>query len=371
MSEFTRFVGLDVSKEKIAVAVAHLGREAPTQLGVIAHDLTPLRRRLAALGPPAGTLVAYEAGPTGYGLARALQAAGWSCQVVAPSKTPQRPGDRVKTDRRDALTLAHFLRAGELVAVRIPDERVEALRDLVRARADARQAETVAHHQLTSLMLRHGRVFPGRSHWTVAHHTWLGQQRFELHALQAVLEDALHAVLEAGARVERLTQDLERLAPASPVADLVTALQALRGFQLVTGATVASELGDLRRFAHPRQLMAFLGMVPSEESSGEQVRRGRITRTGNGHVRTALVEAAWAYCRPPRLSRAIEIRQQRVSPAVRRIAWEAQRRLHGRWRRLTARGKLKQRVVVAMARELAAFVWAIGQERELLASPKT
>jgi transposase len=370
MAEFTHYVGLDVSKATIAMAVAR-GREEPVPLGVVAHDRAVVRRRLAALGPPSATLVAYEAGPTGYGLARALQADGFQCQVVAPSKTPRRAGDRVKTDRRDALTLARYLRSGDLVAVRIPDEGVEALRDLVRARADAKKAETVARHHLDKLLLRKDRIYPGKSHWTGLHHEWLQQQRFEHPALQAVLADHLHAVLEAGVRVERLTADIERHVQASPLMPLVIALQALRGVQLVTAATLACELGDLRRFSHPRQLMSFVGLVPSESSSGERVRRGAITRTGNGHVRRVLVEAAWAYRTAPQLSRTIKARQEHVSHAVRRIAWEAQRRLHGRWRRLAGRGKDHRRTIIAIARELAAFVWAIGQERELLATSTT
>lgn len=370
MVEFTHFVGLDVSKATIALAVAR-ERDEPVPLGTIANDLRALRRRLAAVGPPAATLVAYEAGPTGYGLARALQAEGWTCQVVAPSKTPRRSGDRVKTDRRDAATLARFLRSGDLVAVTIPDAGVEALRDLVRARADAKKAETVARHHLDKLLLRHDRIYPGKCHWTELHQQWLAQQRFEHPALQAVLDDHRHAVLEAGVRVERLTAEIERQVLHAPLAPLVTALQALRGVQLVTAATLACELGDLRRFSHPRQLMSYVGLVPSESSSGERVRRGAITRTGNGHVRRVLVEAAWAYRAAPRLSRTIAARQTRVSHAVRRIAWEAQRRLHGRWRLLAGRGKDHRRTIIAIARELSAFVWAIGQEHDLLASSST
>lgn len=367
MSEFTHYVGLDVSKSKIAVGVAEAGRADPRSAGCIRHDVPTLRRSLERIGKPGQLLVAYEAGPTGYGLARALLAAGYECQVVAPSKTPIRAGDRIKTDRRDALMLARYLRSGELVSVTIPDESVEALRDLVRARYDAKKAHTVVRHQLGKYLIRHDRVYPGRSNWTKAHHEWIAQQRFENAAQEAVLVDHIHAEHEAGERVERLTADIERLAPESAVGELIVALQALRGVRLVSAASLAVELGDLRRFARPSQLMGYLGLVPSESSSGTRTQRGAITRTGNGHARRVLIESAWAYRCAPRITRTIAQRQRPVSPAVRAIAWKAQRRLHHRWRTLKARGKDHRRVITAIARELAGFVWSIGQQQPLLA----
>jgi len=366
MVECTRFVGLDVSKAKIAIGIAEAGREEPRGAGCIRHDVPTLLKVLARLGLREHVLVAYEAGPTGYGLARALQRAGYACQVVAPSKTPVRAGDHIKTDRRDALMLARYLRAGELVPVTIPDASVEALRDLVRARLDAKKAHTAVRHQLGKFLIRHDRQYPGRSNWTQQHHAWIAQQRFEHPAQQAVLLDHVHAEHEASERVARLTADIERLAPEAPVADLIVALQALRGVQLVTAATLAVELGDLRRFARPSQLMGYLGLVPRESSSGTRTQRGAITRAGNGHARRVLIEAAWAYRVAPRISRVIAVRQRRVSPPVRALAWKAQRRLHHRWRTLKARGKDHRRVITAMARELAGFVWAIGQQQPLL-----
>lgn len=367
MVEFTRFVGLDVHKDTIAIAVAEAGREAARALGVIAHDVPTLLKRLSRLGPVEMLQVAYEAGPTGYGLQRRLAAAGIACVVVAPSRTPRRSGDRVKTDRRDAILLAHYLRSGDLQAVGVPDERTEALRDLSRARTAAKRTETVAKHQLGKFLLRHDRRWSGKCNWTASHLAWVAQQAFEQPAQQAVLVDHLHALQEATARVERLTGTIAKLVPGTSIEPLVTALQALRGVQLITAVTLATELGDLKRFRHPRQLMGFVGLVPSESSTGERIRRGRITRTGNGHVRTVLVEAAWAYRLHPSQRGPLARRQAAVSGAVRTISWEAQRRLHGRYRRLAARGKDHRRVVIAVARELATFVWAIGQEPAPLA----
>lgn len=365
MAEFTRFVGLDVHKDTIAIAVAQDDRSEPAVLGTIPHDVPRLLRRLQRLGP--GVLVAYEAGPTGYGLCRALLAAGISCQVIAPSKTPRASGDRVKTDRRDAVSLARFLRSGDLTAVHVPDEATEALRDLVRARDDAKRAEKTAKHHLSKFLLRHGRRYDRPTAWSDLHFKWLEQQRFEQPAQQRVLDDYLHAVLEASARVERLTQQIQELIPSTPVYPLAIALQSLRGIKLVAGATIACELGDLRRFSHPRQLMSFLGLVPSEHSSGQSIQRGRITKTGNSHVRRVLVEAAWSYRFPPRANHELGQRLAAVSGAVRTIAWKAQHRLHKRYWALTAARKSPQRLVVAVARELVGFVWAIGQQPQLLA----
>lgn len=367
MVEFTRFVGLDVHQDTIAIAVAGADRSEPRVLATIPHDVPQLLRRLARLGPPQQLLVAYEAGPTGYGLCRRLTAAGITCQVIAPSKTPRATGDKVKTDRRDALSLARFLRSGDLTPIHVPDESIEALRDLVRARDDAKRAEKTAKHHLGKFLLRHDRRYARKTAWSDLHLKWIATLRFEQPAQQRVLEDYLHAVLEASARVERLTHQIEELIPTTSVYPLAKALQALRGFRLVAAATVACELGDLRRFAHPRQLMSFLGLVPSESSSGHSTRRGRITKTGNSHVRRVLVEAAWCYRFAPRSNHEIGQRMAAVSGAVRTIAWKAQHRLHRRYWRLTALRKSPNRMIVAVARELVGFVWAIGQQPQLLA----
>lgn len=366
MSTLARYVGLDVHKDSIAMAVAEAGRDAPRDLGVIANDWPQLQRRLTRLGSPSQQLIAYEAGPTGDGLCRKLRAAGYRCEVIAPSKTPRRPGDRVKTDRRDARLLARALRAGDLTAVVVPEAGTEALRDLVRAREDAKHAERTARHQLDKFLLRHDRRFPGKTAWTGVHLLWISQQRFELPAQQHVLLEMLAGVQEATARVTRLTDAIAEHVPHSEVAPLVGALQALRGVRLVTAATIAAELGDLRRFARPRQLMSYVGLVPSESSSGGSVCRGAITKTGNGHVRRVLVEAAWSYRFEPRLGADLQKRSAQVAPSVRAIAWHAQHRLHTRWRRLLGRGKSPQRAITALARELSGFVWAIGQQSPLM-----
>ena len=281
--------------------------------------------------------------------------------VVAPSLVPKQAGDRVKTDRRDALKLARFLRSGDLTEVYVPDEATEAMRDLERARDDAKRAERTARHHLSKFLLRHERRYTGKS-WTQAHLKWVRSQQFEHEASQRVIVDHLHTVEQATARVERLTQDIAELVESWSRKPLVKALQALRGVQLISAVTLAAELGDFSRFSSARQLMAYLGLIPSEHSSGQAKKRGRITRTGNRHARTILVESAWSYRFRPAMSPAIRRRNEAASPRVRAIAWKAQHRLHDRYRRLLGRGKNKQQTVTALARELAGFVWAIARE---------
>jgi transposase len=366
MKKTIRYVGLDVHQKTIAVAVATTGSAPAQLLTTLPNERIALTKCLDRLGPPGSLRVCYEAGPTGYGLARWLTESGVSCTVVAPSLVP-RDGRRVKTDRRDAVKLAHFLRSGDLVAVTVPDAITEAMRDLERARDDAKNAERVARHQLSKFLLRHGRIWTGATKWTEKHVSWVRSQTFEPNALRLVCEDSLAAVEQAGQRVERLTRDLAEQAESWSLRPLVTALQALRGVQVVSAVVLVAEVGDYRRFASPRQLMAYLGLVPSEHSSGESRRQGRITRTGNRHVRRILVEAAWSYRYRPRLTKAIGARQEGVSEPVRAIAWKAQQRLHRRYLRLLSRGKSKQQVVTAVARELAGFVWAIARQDQLLA----
>jgi transposase len=362
-----RYVGLDVHKDSIAVAVADSGNAPAELLRTLANDFGALAKCLDRLGPPNRLSVCYEAGPTGYDLARRLLEAGIRCTVVAPSLVP-RDGRRIKTDRRDARKLAHFLRSGDLTAVTVPDRTTEAMRDLTRARDDAKRAERVVRHQLDKFLLRHGRIWSGKTKWTGAHLAWVRQQSFAEPAAQRVVADGLGAVEQASDRVACLTKDLTELVADWSMRPLVTAFQALRGVQVVSAAILAAEIGDFRRFENPRQLMAYLGLVPSEHSSGGSRRQGRITRTGNTHARRILVEAAWNYRHRARLTRAIAARQEAASPAVRRIAWKAQQRLHRRYVRLLSRGKNKQQTVTAVARELAGFVWAIAQQNELLAS---
>ncbi len=361
-----RFVGLDVHKDSVTIAVADQDGGMPHVVATLPNETRLLLKRLRKVAASDQLRCCYEAGPTGFGLCRALQDAGLWCIVVAPSLVPKQAGVRIKTDRRDAVRLARFLRSGDLTEVHVPDEQTEAMRDLERAREDAKRAERTARHHLAKFLLRHGRKYSGKS-WTATHLEWVRRQQFEHEALQRVLVDHLHAVEQATARVERLTKDVAELVETWSRKPLVQALQALRGVQLVSAVTLAAELGDLSRFSSARQLMAYLGLIPSEHSSGETKKRGRITRTGNGHARRILVESAWSYRFRPAMSYEIRRRNEGLSPQVQAIAWKAQQRLHGRYRRLLGRGKNKQQTVTALARELAGFVWAIAREPRLAA----
>ena len=363
MGKSVLYVGLDVHKMSMDVAIAEAGPGAEVRFyGQIGGDLDSLDRAIRKLRATGAQLqFAYEAGPCGYVVYRHLTAQGWPCLVAAPSLIPRRPGDRIKCDRRDALSLARLFRAGELTSVKVPDADDEAMRDLTRAREDAVSVERRAKQRTAAFLLRHGRRFPGKTTWGRGHWRWLLQQVMEHPAQQIVLQEYLDAVAEAAARVQRLTAQIRELIPQWRQAPFVRAYQALRGVSLIVAATMAAEIGDLGRFANPKELMAHLGLVPSEHSSGATVRQGRITKTGNGHARRVLVEAAWAYRLRARLTRALHLRQEGLSPTVREIAWKAQLRLCARYRRLFARGKNKPMIVTAIARELAAFLWAIAQ----------
>lgn len=366
MSTSVVYVGLDVHKDSIVIAVAHQGREAAEAWKTIPYDLVRLRKALKMLVTSGQSLkVCYEAGPTGFGLCRELRKVGIDCIVVAPSLVPGKPGDRVKTDRRDARNLAHFLRSGDLTEVYVPEEAVEAIRDLERARDDAKNAERAARHQLSKFLLRHDRRYEGTS-WTLKHRDWIRAQRFSFPAQQRVLEDYLKAVEDLAERVGRLTEALEALVHETVLGPMVQALQAFRGFSVVSAVTIAAEAGDLRRFATARQFMAYVGLVPSENSTGKRRRQGPITRCGNGFLRRILVEAAWHYRHAPAMSKELRRRNQGVAEGVRQIAWKAQKRLHQRMYRLVYAGKSSQKAATAVARELAGFVWAVGQQPSLL-----
>jgi transposase len=362
--ETVRFVGLDVHAESIAIAVAEPGRGEPANLAVIPNDLKALLKRLRKLGP---VKCCYEAGPTGFELYRRLRAEGIDCSVIAPSLVPRMPGDKVKTDRRDAVKLARFLRSGDLTEIHVLDEETEAIRDLERARDDAKRAERVARHQLGKFLLRHGRRYTGKTTWGDQHLRWICTQRFERPAQQCVLEDYLKTVQDLDERVKRLTAAIVQSVETWSRKPLVKAFQALRGISVLSAVTLAAEIDDFSRFATAPQFMGFVGLVPSERSSGEDRRQGRITRTGNSHVRRILVEAAWGYRFPARKSAEIRRRSAGVSDEVDRIAWAAQVRLCGRYRKFLARGKHKNRTIVAVARELAGFVWAVARAPKLLA----
>jgi len=307
---------------------------------------------------PTPVRVAYEAGPTGYGLARACAAAGIACTVAAPSKIPRAAGDRVKTDRRDAERLARLLRLGELVAVRIPEPHEEAARDLVRAREDARGDLMRARHRLSKLLLRHGLLYDA-SAWTLAHDAWLRGQRFERRALALAFDESYGAVLQAKTRRDALERAIVELAAEPPFVEVVGRLVCLRGVSTLTALALTVELGDWQRF-RPQSLGPFLGLTPSEHSTGERRRQGAITKTGNTHARRLLVEAAWHQRRPLRASAALERRRQGQPAAVRARADASARRLHARWHALEGRGKRRTIVAVAVARELAGHCWALA-----------
>lgn len=357
-----RFIGLDVHAETIAVAAADPDGEVRA-LGTIPNRPESIRTLVKKLGPADQLRVCYEAGPTGYVVYWQLAALGVPCAVVAPTLVPVKAGDRVKTDRRDAMKLARCYRAGDLTAVWVPDAAHEALRDLARAREAAKKDLLRARHRLSKFLLRHGRRPPiGIKAWTQAHVTWVKSVRCDQAAQEATLLDYLHEVDHMVARIARLETALETAVATAPsrMRAVIDALQALRGVALVTAVTIAAEVGELSRFPTPRQLMGYSGAVASEHTSGTRIRRGAITRTGNGHLRRVLLEAAWAYRHRPVVGPALRKRQALVSPMVIEMAWKAQHRLFGRFRALTARGKCPQQAMTAIGRELLGFIWAIG-----------
>lgn len=361
------FVGLDVHKDTIAMAVAEAGRAPARLIGSIAHDVAKLVKLLARYGEPGQVHVVYEAGPTGYGLQRELARRGYHCQVIAPSLIPKRAGDRVKTDHRDGLRLAELSRAGELRAIWIPDPADEAIRDLARAREDAVHARVQARHQLKGFLLRHDVRYAGRTSWSKAYYRWLATLNFGLSGAQTAFTEYWHAVSAADERVTRLTDALAPAIVGWRFEAVVQALQALRGIDLLSAIGLVAEIGDIGRFAHPRQLMAYLGLVPSEHSSGDRVVRGSITKTGNAHARRLLTEAAWNYRFQPRIGSRAQRRAEHLPQTIRDVAWKAQLRLSGRFARLRGRGVQINKVCVAVARELAGFVWAIAWTQAKLA----
>lgn len=369
-----RFIGLDVHAETIAVAAAESTGEVRS-VGEIPNRPESIRKLVKKLGPVDQLRVCYEAGPTGYVVYWQLTALGVKCEVVAPTLVPVKAGDRVKTDRRDALKLARSYRAGDLTPVWVPDAAHEALRDLVRAREAAKKDQLRARHRLGKFLLRHGRRPPTpMKAWTQAYLAWVTSAvHFDQAAQEATLLDYLHEVEHMAARITRLETAIDAAVQTAParMRAVIDALQALRGVALVTAVTIAAEVGELSRFATPRQLMGYSGAVSSEDSSGPRTRRGGITKAGNAHLRRVVIEAAWAYRYRPAVGAALKKRQAPVSADVKEIAWKAQHRLHGRYRALTARGKCKQQVVTAIGRELLGFVWAIGVHVESRTADRT
>lgn len=356
-----RYIGLDVHRATIAVAIAE-EEGSPSSYGTIANDPDAVRKLMRQLGSKDVELrVAYEAGPTGYALHRQLSMLGIACMVVAPSLIPVRPGDKVKTDRRDALKLARLLRSGDLTSVWVPDRQHEALRNLVRARADAKVDELRAKHRLSKFLLRLGIQPPvGMRNWSQRYFQWLRKVELEHVADRVVFADYLAEVTAAGERIKRLEAALRQCAESSEQVVLIRALQAFRGIGFVTAVTIVAEAGDLHRFRTAPQFMAYAGAVPSESSSGSKQHRGPITKTGNSSLRHVFGEAAHHARHAPRIGATLKQRQLEVPPPIIELAWRAQLRLHYRYRHLSARiGTHK--ALTAVARELAGFVWAVGQ----------
>jgi len=364
MNKCITIVGLDAHKESIEIVTADtVGKQEVRHYGKIGGDMASIDKAVRRLQSTGAALhFVYEAGPCGYEIYRHLTKRGIHCAVVAPSMIPKKTGSRIKTDRRDAEALARLYRAGELTPIYVPREDDEAMRDLSRAREDASKAQRTARQRLGAMLLRHGYRYPGRKAWSPAHMRWLSDVTMPHPAQQIALQEYIHAVIECTTRLQRLTEQMLVLLPVWRMSPIVKALQALRGVAPIVAITTVAEIGDLTRFDNPRQLMAYLGLVPSEYSSGNSISRGSITKTGNGHVRRVLVEAAHTYCHPARVSRSLLKRREGLPKHICDIAWKAQVRLCGRYRKLMAKGKMRTKVVTAIARELSGFIWAIAKE---------
>jgi transposase len=360
----TLYIGMDVHKEAIAVAYVAKDHDADViYLGTIGTRHVDIDNLIRKVQSKAKHLIfVYEAGPCGYWLYRYLTKKGYVCWVVAPSLIPKKAGDRVKTDRRDAMQLARLMRSGDLTPVYVPQVQDEAIRDLTRAREDTIRDLKAAKFRLKAFLLRHDIRYTGRATWSPAHLRWLSEVVCPTPAQQIVFQEYVRAVNEHTERLQRLEQELHEQVTAWRLQPVVSALQALRGVQFTVAVTTLAELGDLTRFDTPRQLMKFLGLIPSEYSSGERRRQGSITKAGNTHARRALVEGAWAYQYPAKVSRHLPRRLETQPKAIQDISWKAQVRLCKRYRKLRARGKHVNQVVVAIARELVGFMWAIAKQ---------
>lgn len=369
MNKTVHYLGLDVHKETIAVSIAPQDSKEVRRYGIINGSLDAVDKLLKKLASPGVELrVVYEAGPCGFVLCRHLRAKGIACEVVAPSLIPKKASDKVKTDRRDADQLARLHRAGELTPIHVPDQEDEAVRDLIRARHSAMDDLRKARHRLKGFLLRLGFRYTGKSSWNEAHKRYLAKLIMPQPPQQIAFQEYIHAIDDAGERLDRLTQAVLDALPQWKWEPVVRALMCLRGVQELTALTLVAEVGDFSRFEDPRSLMHFLGLTPSEHSSGGSRTQGGITKGGNAHCRRVLTEAAWQYRLTPKVSEAIQKRQQGQSKEVRMIAWKAQERLHQRFKQLAAK---KKSVVAAtaVARELAGFVWAIACQVKPAAQP--
>jgi len=367
MREKLRFLGLDVHAETIAVAVAETNGETRS-LGTIANREESIRKFIKKLGSPEQLRACYEAGPTGFVLYWQLTQLGVDCAVVAPSLVPKKPGDRVKTDRRDALKLAHCHRNGDLTAVWVPDDASEALRDLVRQREAAKQDQLRARHRLTKFLLRTGQRPPlGLKPWTERYMRWLAQVRYAQPAQEVTRLDCMNEFEHMSARVKRLEEAILEVVKQAPQAmqELIRGLQALRGVAHISAVTIAAELGNISsRFETARKLMGYSGAFPSEDSSGNRIRKGGITKAGNAHLRRIVMESAWCYRHLPRVGEKLRKRHQGVPAEIIEISWKAQNRLYKRYRKLTMAGKDQRKVITAVGRELLGFIWAIAIKAE-------
>ena len=360
------YLGLDVHNDSIAVSLAPSDSTEVRRYGIIGgehDDVLKLVKKLQGAHPGATLKLCYEAGPRGFALCRCLRSHRLECIIVCPSKVPRAPGERVKTDRRDADQLARLYRAGELAGIYVPEPVDEAMRDLIRARFQVGKQQHRARQQLKMYLLRHNLRYAGKSPWSAAHLRYLAQIKMPFAVQQIVFQEMLEVISDATARLERYDREIERAVPGWRWEPVVRALMSLRGLALLHAATLVAELGDFNRFAHPGQLMSYLGLVPSEHTTGTDRQQGGITKMGNGPARRALVEAAWQYRAPARVSPPLRQRQEGLPKTITDIAWEAQRRLHHRYNHLTRVGKKKSQVAVtAVARELSGFVWAIGRQ---------
>jgi transposase len=369
MKHSNTFIGMDVHKNSIDIAIAESGRRGQVRhYGKIEGTVTALDkavRKLVNVNKDDHLHFVYEAGPCGYQIYRHLTARGFECAVVAPSMIPKQSGNRIKNDRRDSMMLARLHRAGELTSVYVPLSEDEAMRDLSRAREDAKGDEKRSKQRLLAFLLRSGHRYSGRSSWSQAHMRWLADIKMAHPGQQIVLQEYIDTINQCTFRVQRLTDQIRQLLPQWRLFPVVQAFQSLRGVSLIVAVTTVAEIGDFKRFKNPEELMSFLGLVPSENSSGGKIKHGSITKAGNSHVRRMLVEAAWAYRFRARVSRALLKRQENLLEVLRDIAWKAQLRLCARYRHFWAKGKVKPVIVTAIARELCGFIWAIAIKTDI------